>query len=126
MKFHPTLNLIMIRTKIYVDTALQMEMPGTSKTVRAETTASGLLVPAKPINSYTQQIQDKEYEFAEVVEIGPGNYQNGMLIKPNVKPGDIIAYLKLTGRTWIYDEGDYKYFTMNMYDVMGIIEDVVL
>ena len=130
MKFHPKLNLIVIRSRIPKDTAIQIEMPGSDKVVRSEVTASGLLVPAKPVNDYTKQIEDKTWEIAEVVEVGPGSYQNGVLVQSGLKPGDIVAYLKQSGRTWIEDEMDtdgsikYKYFFMNHFDIAGTMSGV--
>ena len=77
-----------------------------------EKTAGGIIIP--------DTAQEKPMQ-GKVIAVGPGGRgDDGKLIKPDVKKGDVILYGKWSG-TEIKIDGD-DLLIMNESDIMGILE----
>lgn len=64
-----------------------------------EKTASGLYIP--------DSAKEKPQK-GKVIEVGPGKFENGNLIKPGVKKGDIVIFKKWGGEELTIEGKDYK------------------
>jgi co-chaperonin GroES (HSP10) len=93
-QLHPAASLILVRPK----------------DDQSNTTASGIFIPGKPTG----------LPRAEVVRVGPGEYQHGQWIAPSVEEGDIIAY---TGEGVEVNIGDEKLVLIKGGDVLGTFRD---
>ncbi|HOP71615.1 co-chaperone GroES [Thermoclostridium caenicola] len=76
-----------------------------------ETTKSGIVLPSSA--------QEKPY-IGEVLEVGPGEVNEGKEIKMVVKKGDRVLYSKYAG-TEVKLE-DQKYLLVKQSDILAIIE----
>ena len=63
-----------------------------------EKTATGILLPDSAKKKSTE---------GKVVAVGRGKYQNGQLIEPEVKVGDVVIYSKYGGTEVTIDDTDY-------------------
>jgi chaperonin GroES len=79
---------------------------------REEKLPSGLVIP--------DTAKEKPQE-GEVVAVGPGKYEKGERIKPQVKVGDRVLYKRYGG-----DEvriGDKEYLVVDVDDILGVIKN---
>jgi chaperonin GroES len=77
-----------------------------------EKTASGIILSQK---------KDEESEYAVVVEVGEGKYNNqGNLIKPNVKKGDKVIY-KSYSPTKVKVDG-VEYLIVSADDILAVLD----
>jgi len=77
-----------------------------------EKTAGGIIIP--------DTAQEKPMQ-GKVIAVGPGGRgDDGKLIKPDVKKGDVILYGKWSG-TEVKIDGE-ELLIMNESDIMGILE----
>ncbi len=82
------------------------------KEVARETkTKSGIVLP--------ESAKEKSNE-AEVVAVGPGFYQEGKLIEPTIKKGDVVLYSEYAGQK-VKVDGD-EFTIIRLDDVMAVIE----
>jgi chaperonin GroES len=78
---------------------------------REETLPSGLVIP--------DTAKEKPQE-GKVIAVGAGKYENGSLVKPDVKAGDRILY-KRYGGDEIKVEGK-EYLMVSAADILAVIE----
>jgi len=76
-----------------------------------ETTKSGIVLPSNA--------KEKPY-MAEVIEVGPGEIEDGKEIKMEVKKGDKVLYSKYAGTEIKLD--NEKYLIVKQEDILAIIE----
>jgi chaperonin GroES len=76
-----------------------------------EKTASGIYIP--------DSAKEKPQK-GKVIEIGPGKFEHGNLIKPGVKKGDVVIFKKWGGEEITVDNKDYK--LVKEEDILAIIE----
>ena len=77
-----------------------------------EKTASGLYIP---------ETAKEKPQKGEVIEVGPGKFENGNLIKPGVKKGDIVIFKKWGGEELTINGKDYK--LVKEEDILAIVEE---
>ena len=77
-----------------------------------ETTASGIILPGTA--------QEKP-QFAEVIEVGPGDVVDGKEIKMYIKKGDKVVFERYKG-TEIKLEGT-EYIIVSQSNILAVIED---
>ena len=65
----------------------------------------------------------KDYRNIEVIATGPGTYQNGILIPPDVKVGDKYLFMIGTMIIKVDEDDDANYFMMKAYELMGKVEE---
>lgn len=78
---------------------------------REAKTPAGIVIP--------DTAKEKPQE-GKVVAVGPGKYENGKLVKPEVKKGDRILYRRYGGNE-IKVNGK-EYLMVGMDDVLAVIE----
>jgi chaperonin GroES len=76
-----------------------------------ETTKSGILLAGAS--------KEKPQE-AEVVAVGPGKTEDGVLIKMEVKVGDVVLFAKYSGSEIKYDGTEY--IILKQEELLAIIE----
>ena len=76
-----------------------------------ETNKSGIVLPSNA--------KEKPY-MAEVIEVGPGEIEDGKEIKMEVKKGDKVLYSKYAGTEIKLD--NEKYLIVKQEDILAIIE----
>jgi chaperonin GroES len=76
----------------------------------AETMRGGLYIP--------DTAKEKPQQ-GEIIAVGPGRYEDGKRIPPDVKPGDRVLYGKYSG-TEVTVEGD-QFLILRESDVLAII-----
>lgn len=69
-----------------------------------KTTKGGLVLP-----SITHQTQ--LFATGEIVGVGPGYYDNGVLVKPEVEVGQKVLYVKTSSNRW-QDPTNGKWYTI--------------
>ncbi len=79
-----------------------------------KTTKSGIVLP--------DTVDKKEQTKGIVVAVGPGKFQNGTRIAPDVKPGDKVLFSKPWGDDKKIEEGEKTYFLVDEDEIYGIIE----
>lgn len=75
-------------------------------------TSSGIIIP--------ETVDKEKPEQGEVVAIGEGEYNDGTLVKPQVKVGDRVMFSK-----YGYDEIEYEgedYFIIKGSNILAVIE----
>ena len=72
-------------------------------------TKSGIMLP--------ESAQEKS-NTAEVVAVGPGFYQDGKLIAPEVKPGDRILYSEYAGQKVKIDGTEHQIIRLD--DILAV------
>lgn len=77
-----------------------------------EKTASGLYIP--------DSAKEKPQK-GKVVEVGPGKFENGNLIKPGVKKGEIVIFKKWGGEELTIEGKDYK--LVKEEDILAVISE---
>ena len=78
-----------------------------------KTTASGFIIPG---------ISDEKPQEAIVVAVGPGLLlDNGVLMKPDVKPGDKVVFAKYQGHE--VKDGGKDYLILAYRDIFAVIEE---
>ncbi len=77
-----------------------------------EKTASGLYIP---------ETAKEKPQKGEVIEVGPGKFENGNLIKPGVKKGDVVIFKKWGGEELTIEGKDYK--LVKEEDILAVIEE---
>lgn len=75
-----------------------------------EKTASGLYIP--------DSAKEKPQK-GKVVEVGPGKFEHGNLIKPGVKKGDIVIFKKWGGEELTIEGKDYK--LVKEEDILAVV-----
>ena len=82
------------------------------KEMKTETkTKSGIVLP--------ESAKEKSNE-AEVVSVGPGKYEDGKLVAPEIKKGDIVLYSEYAGQKVKIDGQEFTIIRLD--DVMAVIE----
>jgi chaperonin GroES len=81
---------------------------------KEETTASGIVLP--------DTAKEKPFE-GKVVAVGPGRFENGKRIEPEVKPGDSVIYSKYSGTEVKYDQ--HEYLILRESDIIAIVDPSV-
>ena len=76
----------------------------------AETMRGGLYIP--------DTAKEKPQQ-GEIIAVGPGRWEDGKRIAPDVKPGDRVLYGKYSG-TEVTVEGD-QYLILRETDILAII-----
>jgi chaperonin GroES len=77
---------------------------------REEKTASGIVLP--------DTAKEKPQE-GEVVAVGPGRYEDGKRIAPEVKVGDRVIFSKYAGTEVKYN--DVEYMVMRESDLLAVV-----
>ena len=77
-----------------------------------EKTASGLYIP--------DSAKEKPQK-GKVVEVGPGKFEHGQLIKPGVKKGDIVIFKKWGGEELTIEGEDYK--LVKEEDILAVVKN---
>lgn len=75
-----------------------------------EKTAGGLYIP--------DSAKEKPQK-GKVVEVGPGKFEHGNLIKPGVKKGDVVIFKKWGGEELNLEGKDYK--LVKEEDILAIV-----
>lgn len=81
------------------------------ETVAEETTKSGIVLPG--------QAKEKP-QYAEVVEVGPGIYVDGVKVPMEVKVGDKVIYSKYAGNE--VKLGEDEYIIVKQNDILAVVE----
>ncbi len=76
-------------------------------------TKSGIVLP--------DTVDKKEQTKGVVVAVGPGKFQNGTRVAPDVKPGDRVLFSKPWGDDKKIEEGEKTYFLVDEDDILAII-----
>lgn len=76
-----------------------------------EKTASGIYIP--------DSAKEKPQK-GKVISVGPGKFEHGQLIKPGVKPKDVVLFKKWGGEEITLDGKDLK--LVKEEDILAIIE----
>ena len=79
-----------------------------------KTTKSGIVLP--------DTVDKKEQTKGIVVAVGPGKFQNGTRVAPDVKPGDKVLFSKPWGDDKKIEEGEKTYFLVDEDDILAIIQ----
>ncbi len=79
-----------------------------------KTTKSGIVLP--------DTVDKKEQTKGIVVAVGPGKFQNGARVAPDVKPGDKVLFSKPWGDDKKIEEGEKTYFLVDEDDILAIIQ----
>jgi chaperonin GroES len=74
-------------------------------------TKSGIVLP--------ESVQQKSNE-AKVVAVGPGKYEDGKLIKPEVKVGDVVLYSEYAGQKVKIDDVEHQIIRLD--DILAVYE----
>ena len=75
------------------------------------TTASGLVIP--------DTAKEKPQE-GKVVAVGPGRFDDGVLVPMDVKVGDVVLYSKYGGTEVKYNNEEY--LVLSARDILAVIE----
>ena len=76
-----------------------------------QTTASGLVIP--------DTAKEKPQE-GTVLAIGPGRFEDGQRLPPDVKVGDVVIYSKYGGTEVKYNGEEY--LVLSARDVLAVLE----
>ncbi|MCL4392217.1 co-chaperone GroES [Patescibacteria group bacterium] len=79
-----------------------------------KTTKSGIVLP--------DTVDKKEQTKGIVVAVGPGKFQNGARVAPDLKPGDKVLFSKPWGDDKKIEEGEKTYFLVDEDDILAIIQ----
>lgn len=124
MKFKkPKLDMILIRIADEKTESLSIDTTDGNRLVvevdESYESPSGLiLTKEKPANEWAPS-PGALYIEAEVMDVGPGNCQNGVLMAPDVKVGESVWMLKASNRVEICKESGYTYYMMSWYNLMA-------
>lgn len=58
---------------------------------------------------------------ATVIAVGPGRYENGHLVPPNVKVGDVIVFSPYGGAVFEFE--DKEYLVLREADILGRVRN---
>ena len=82
------------------------------KEVARETkTKSGIVLP--------ESAKEKSNE-AEVVSVGPGKYEDGKLVAPEVKKGDVVLYSEYSGQKVKVDGVELQIIRLD--DILAVLD----
>ena len=79
-----------------------------------KTTKSWIVLP--------DTVDKKEQTKGIVVAVGPGKFQNGARVAPDLKPGDKVLFSKPWGDDKKIEEGEKTYFLVDEDDILAIIQ----
>jgi chaperonin GroES len=74
-------------------------------------TKSGIVLP--------ESAQEKSNQ-AKVIAVGPGKYDDGKLIKPEVKTGDMVLFSEYAGQKVKIDGEEYQIIRVD--DILAVFE----
>ncbi len=74
-------------------------------------TKSGIVLP--------ESAKEKPNE-AEVVAVGPGKYEDGKLVAPEVKKGDVVLFSEYAGQKVKMDGAEYQIIRLD--DILAVFE----
>ncbi len=78
-----------------------------------KTTKSGIVLP--------DTVDKEEQTKGIVVAVGPGKFQNGARVAPDVKPGDKVLFSKRWGDDKKIEEGEKTYFLVDEDNILAIV-----
>lgn len=76
----------------------------------SEATASGIILP--------DTVDKEKPEKGEVIAVGPGKYENGVLVPMRVKVGDKILFKKYSPDE--IEIGDKEYLVLSESDILAV------
>lgn len=74
-------------------------------------TKSGIVLP--------ESTNERSNE-AEVVAVGPGKYEDGKLVAPEVKKGDVVLFSEYAGQKVKVDGAEYQIIRQD--DILAVLE----